>query len=373
MIGAARAADAQPAAAPASAIATTAFFGNPFRSTAFVRQFAIMAAVQTALVGGALLLAGPPAAATSGACALCGLLLFLLFSWMRCREIARLAQDMDEVLHGGRRVGFSDCREGDVSILRNEAAKLVARLMRANELLESEKSALADALADVSHQIRTPLTAMALTVENAARARSEQERREALHELEGMIDRVSWLVTSLLKIAKLDAGALVLEKRPVRAADAISRALDPLAAALDLRGLSCSVDAGEASFIGDERWTAEAIENIVKNCMEATPAGGTLSVRAMDDPLATRIVVTDTGPGIPADDLPRIFERFYRGRPSRAAGEEGSAQTARRSEGFGIGLSLAQSLVSAQGGSLRAGNLAEGGAQFVMAFPKMVV
>ncbi len=113
------------------------------------------------------------------------------------------------------------------------------------------------------------------------------------------------------------------------------------------------------SFTGDAAWSAEALGNVLKNCLEHTPAGGTVRVSAREDAVALRLHVTDTGPGIAAEDLPHLFERFYRG--------EGS-------EGFGIGLPLARSLTIAQGGTLRAGNdRATGGARFDFAFPKMVV
>ena len=123
--------------------------------------------------------------------------------------------------------------------------------------------------------------------------------------------------------------------------------------------MTCTVDVDEgASFVGDAAWSAEALGNILKNCMEHTPAGGAVRVRASVDAVAFRLRVTDTGPGIASEDLPHLFERFYRG--------EGS-------EGFGIGLALAQALVTAQGGSLRAGNDRDGGARFDLVFPKVIV
>ena len=112
------------------------------------------------------------------------------------------------MLHGGRRIAFSDYREGDLAVLRNELAKMVAALRTATERLDAEKNALADALADVSHQIRTPLTAMGLLIGTAERTSDEAERIRALHELETLVSRVGWLVTALLKLAKADAGAI---------------------------------------------------------------------------------------------------------------------------------------------------------------------
>lgn len=117
---------------------------------------------------------------------------------------------------------------------------------------------------------------------------------------------------------------------------------------------------------GDLLWTAEAVENIVKNCMEHTPAGGSIKITAREDVLATTIDIRDSGSGIDPVDLPHVFDRFYRG---RAQDNEHAGETS----GFGIGLSLAQALVSAQEGTLRVANNSEGGAHFQIAFPKLVV
>ena len=316
------------------------------RNRAFACQLALLAGALAVFAAAAAAVEGPRAglwvlAAGALACAL-----FATFSLRRYRQIARLASEVDEVLHGGRRIAFSDYREGDLAVLRNELAKMVAALRTATERLDAEKNALADALADVSHQIRTPLTAMGLLIGTAERTSDEAERIRALHELETLVSRVGWLVTALLKLAKADAGAIRVQARPVDAARLVRVACET------------QVDEG-ASFNGDAAWSAEALGNILKNCMEHTPAGGCVRVQASEDAVAFRLSVADTGPGIAAEDLPRLFERFYRG-----AG----------SEGFGIGLALAQALVTAQGGTLRAGNDREtGGARFDLTFPKVVV
>ena len=326
----------------------------------FLRQAGIMIVVLAAIVAAAYVLDGARCALWAAGAGLATGALFALFSALRSRQVMRLASEVDEVLHEGRRIDFSDYREGDLAILKNQLSKMVATLRDATMRLEKEKGALADALADVSHQIRTPLTAMSLMVPAIEKSTDDAERTRTLRELERMIDRVGWLVSTLLKVAKVDAGAFRVQKVHVDAARMAHDALSPLAAALDLHDIACTIDASEgASFTGDAAWSAEALGNVLKNCLEHTPAGGTVRVSAREDAVALRLHVTDTGPGIAAEDLPHLFERFYRG--------EGS-------EGFGIGLPLARSLTIAQGGTLRAGNdRATGGARFDFAFPKMVV
>lgn len=372
----------------------------------FLRQAGIMIVVLAAIVAAAYVLDGARCALWAAGAGLATGALFALFSALRSRQVMRLASEVDEVLHEGRRIDFSDYREGDLAILKNQLSKMVATLRDATMRLEKEKGALADALADVSHQIRTPLTAMSLMVPAIEKSTDDAERTRTLRELERMIDRVGWLVSTLLKVAKVDAGAFRVQKVHVDAARMAHDALSPLAAALDLHDIVCTIDASEgASFTGDAAWSAEALENVLKNCMEHTPAGGSIRVEVREDALACRIRVTDTGPGIAPEDLPHVFERFYRGGqeeraerdaardPGQGAGprEQGTepqgrdaggehactAQqgraAARAAQGFGIGLALAQSLVSAQGGTLRASNAPEGGARFDMTFPKMNV
>ena len=363
-----------------------------------LRQAAVLAALCAVLAW----LAPTDAKLWVAAMGVVSLGLFCGISLYRHRQIMRLAAEIDEVLHGGRRVDFSTCREGDVAILTSELAKMVARLGRTRDQLSHERNALADALADVSHQIRTPLTAIGLMLPLIERTDDGRERRRLVRELEGMLDQVSWLVTTLLKIAKVDAGAMHVERREVRAGEVARRAVGPLATAMDLRAVNLVLDLDEAAtFVGDAPWSVEAVENIVKNCMEHTPAGGTVTVTVREDALATTLAVSDTGPGIAAEDLPHIFERFYRGRDEGARGAEDSRNAnglqggegsrgtgaagahpsvaaavvdeVRQPAGFGIGLSLAQALVSAQGGTLRAANNPDGGARFEIAFPKLVV
>lgn len=297
-------------------------------------------------------------------CGLACLVLFLAFSFWRHKEIRRLASQIDEVLHNGRSLDFTSYREGDVAVLANELGKMVARLSRLSDSLSKERNALADALADISHQTRTPLTAISLRLPAIEAAEDPRERKRLVRELESMIERMSWLQTTLLKIAKVDAGAIHVERRKVLVDEIVQRAIKPLEPSFDLRDITLLVELDEdVAFQGDLLWSAEAIQNIAKNCMEHTPAGGAVRIKASENALATTIIITDTGAGFAEADLPHLFDRFYRGTNSNAP----------EKEGFGIGLSLAQSLISVQGGTIRAGNSAEGGARFQIAFPKITV
>ena len=153
------------------------------------------------------------------------------------------------------------------------------RLTLAAEDLSRERNALADSLADISHQLKTPLTSLALMTSLVRGALVEDGSHEQelarLRTMERLEDRVEWLVSSLLKLARIDAGVVTFARTRVDAALLVERAAEPLAVAFDLADVTLERDVAPGSgFEGDLSWTAEALENVLKNCLEHTPAGG---------------------------------------------------------------------------------------------------
>ncbi|WP_346696398.1 sensor histidine kinase [Thermophilibacter mediterraneus] len=335
-----------------------------------VVAFVAVGAVGTAAAWG---VAGRAAGACVAATSAALLLVLVVATRARYRAIARLAAQVDDVLHGARDVSFERMREGELAILASELDKMRGRLTLANEELAHERNALADALADISHQLKTPLTSLALMTSLARRELAAEGGHEGelarLRTMERLEDRIEWLVSSLLKLARIDAGVVRLTRGHVDGGQLVARAAEPLAVAFDLADVRLvrSVEPG-SGFRGDMAWTAEALENVLKNCLEHTPAGGEVRVSCAEDALAFRLRVEDTGPGIAEKDLPHVFERFYRG--EQGGGAEGSEVDP---TGVGIGLALARSLVTAQGGSIRAANRPGCGAVFDIVFFKATV
>ncbi len=339
-------------------------FHNPSFRRALLGEAFVLAVVVLAAWG----LSGIAAALWALLAGALGLVAFVWAGERRYREMARLACDIDDVLRDGRAIDLADYSEGDLSILKNQLSKMIDCLRVNSKRLEAEKCALASALADVSHQIRTPLTAIGLKIAVAQEADDPAVRKRALRDVETLVARVGWLVSSLLKAAKADAGAIRVQSEQVDALAMVRKALEPLEVSFDLHGVACEVQGAEGtSYTGDVAWSAEALENVLKNCLEHTPEGGRVTVAVSQDVLACRIRVTDTGPGIVPEDLPHVFERFYRGRDAARQADDAKAP------GFGIGLALAHSLMAAQGGSLRASNAPGGGACFDFTFPNLVV
>lgn len=304
--------------------------------------------------------------------------IFIFLTNRRYRALANMAANLDRVLAGERDIRLRDMSEGELAILSSEIDKVIARLNLTVDELQAEKLALSDSLADISHQLKTPLTSIAISTElirDRLSARGDSEDLvERLRLIQTLQARVEDLVAALLKLARIDAGVIKLVCGPVDARELVRKSFEPLAIAFDIADVRFSADVQDgASYEGDLTWSVEALENILKNCMEHTPAGGCVSVRVTEDVLACRIRIEDTGPGIAESDLPHIFERFYRGsRDANAAPSEVNPA------GVGIGLALSKSLVTAQGGTLTAENLRDEngnvtGAAFNLVFFKTVV
>lgn len=304
--------------------------------------------------------------------------IFIILTNRRYRALANMAANLDRVLAGERDIRLRDMSEGELAILSSEIDKVIARLNLTVDELQAEKLALSDALADISHQLKTPLTSIAISTElirDRLSARGDSEDLvERLRLIQTLQARVEDLVAALLKLARIDAGVIKLVCGAVDARELVRKSFEPLAIAFDIADVRFSADVQDgASYEGDLTWSVEALENILKNCMEHTPAGGCVSVRVTEDVLACRIRIEDAGPGIAESDLPHIFERFYRGsRDANAAPSEVNPA------GVGIGLALSKSLVTAQGGTLTAENLRDEngnvtGAAFNLVFFKTVV
>ena len=289
------------------------------------------------------------------------ILLVLRFARKRYRAMAELSLRIDRVLHGYDSTLITEHEEGELSILESEVRKMTVRLKESADLLRMEKISLSRAIEDIFHQIRTPLTA--LNIEAALLAEEDllYERRVRLtREARGQLQRVEWLVEALLKMSRIDAGTVEFNRDTVAVRELVEKAAEPLSIPMELRGQRLERVVGDETYTGDLAWSAEALGNVLKNCMEHTPAGGTISVRVEETALYTQIAVQDDGPGFVKEDVPHLFERFYKGKNAGA-------------DSIGIGLALARMIVVEQGGTITADSTAEGGARFVIRFYKSVI
>ena len=288
------------------------------------------------------------------------MLVFCISTYKRYQRISFLADDINQVLHGESSIDFDNYSEGELSILHSEIYKMTVRLREQQQKLINDKKYLADSLADISHQIRTPLTSINLLVERlSASDLTDECRHQLTNELYELLDRIDWLITTLLKISKLEAGTVQFNKETVSLEVLINKSCVPLLIPIELRGQELIIRA-EGDFYGDPAWTSEAVGNIVKNCMEHTPDGGRIEINAAENALYSEIVIKDNGTGVSAEDLPHIFERFYKGKNSGG-------------KSFGIGLALSRMIIAGQKGTVKAENRKNAGAMFTLRFYKGTV
>ena len=289
------------------------------------------------------------------------LLISTVSTYMRYKRIYELSADVDCILHGNdRELSFDKYQEGELAVLQSEIHKMTMRLREQRQQLEDDKRYLSNALADISHQVRTPLTSINLLVGLLSEPNIPDERRRKLtHELLDLLLRIDWLITTLLKISKLDAGTVRFQQETISLNELIRKATDSLLIPIEIKEQNLYINAN-GNFTGDVSWTVEAISNIVKNCVEHTPNGGEIRIEAGENSLFAEIVISDSGAGIAKEDLPHIFERFYK---SKNAGDKN----------FGIGLSLARMIITNQNGVIKAENNAAKGALFTIRFYKSIV
>ena len=368
----------------------------------FLRNREVRNQISISLLLTALLAAG--GFLVSPACALClgvGALLltcvWTLFTRRRYRRLEGLAEEADRILHGERNLDLRQYQEGELSILANELQKMVLRLVEQSDRLMQEKGSLSDSLADISHQLRTPLTSLHLLFSRISGEEDALSRRRLSYEGAQLLNRIDWLVNALLKISRIDAGTAVFVRERVDAGILLDQALEPLRIPMELREQTVireitgeemledarsgdeargkdlepgdredtgsrenQQDQNAPGFLGDLAWSAEALGNILKNCMEHTPQGGKIWIRALENRLYTEFVIEDNGAGISREDLPHLFERFYKGADSPDSS-------------VGIGLALARMIIREQNGTVKAENRLEGGARFVVRFYKGVI
>ena len=255
-------------------------------------------------------------------------------------QVAGLSAYLRRLDAGDYSLDARDNGEGSFSLLKNDLYKVTVRLREQAELLQKDKTALSNLIADTSHQIKTPLTSMGVLADLLAEDPPEADRRAFIERLRTQLGRVQWLVTTLLKLARLDAGTAAFKSEPVKVRRLIERALEPLQIPLEIKKQHIEIRSDEnASFTGDLNWSAEALTNVIKNCVEHTSEGGRIEISYGANALYVEITVSDDGEGITSRDLPNIFNRFYRG--------ENASENS-----VGIGLALAKAIFTSQGGDI---------------------
>ena len=280
--------------------------------------------------------------------AACAFALGILLSRRKSRKrIAGLTGYLEQVNIGAGGT-LIQTQEDEYSYLQDEIYKTVTALYQTREAAVAAKKNFAENLANIAHQLKTPITASSLSLQLLKKERPGAYANQIGRQLE----RLSCLEESLLTLSRIDAGTLPLKREKVDLYTVLNLAADNLDGLLRKNHISVDIpENGCVEFLGDLEWTMEALINLIKNCMEHSKPGGVVHCGYLGNPLYAEIRVWDEGAGFDTEDLPHLFERFYRGR--RAV-----------FDGIGIGLALARSIIELQNGTITARNLQNGGACF---------
>ncbi|WP_331496572.1 HAMP domain-containing sensor histidine kinase [Romboutsia sedimentorum] len=251
-------------------------------------------------------------------------------------------------------------QEGQIGLLKTELLKMTNILKEKVELLNNEKIFLNDTISDISHQLKTPMTSLIILNDLMYEDIPKETKIEFLDKIKSQLNRMEWLIKSMLKLSKVEAKVIDFKCEKVNIKELLTISIQPSLIPIELKNIELSISGEDSStYYGDIDWSREALVNIIKNCVEHTSQNGNLKIDYEENPLYSEIIIKDNGEGIDKKDLPHIFKRFYKGRNSS------------KEDSVGIGLAMAKSIIESQNGDLYVKSEKDKGSQFHIIFHKI--
>ncbi len=266
------------------------------------------------------------------------------------KKIKKIDQYMNNILNDDYSINIKEYCEGDISNLKSDVHKMTVKLKEQSELLTKDKKYLEETLEDISHQIKTPLTSMYMINDILSNEKDDKVRKEFLNKNKNQIERIEWLVISLLKMSRLDSGTVKLKKEKIKVKDLVNKAIEPIKVALDLKSINLELDLSDDFVLVDINWTSEALLNIIKNACEHTK--DKIVITSKTNPIYTEIKIIDNGKGISKKDLKHIFERFYKGSDNK--------------DSIGIGLNMSKKIINLEQGIIEVETKENVGSTFIV-------
>lgn len=282
--------------------------------------------------------------------------LFLGYLKIQKKQTMDIAKRIERINLGDYSLQIDRNSEDELSLLDNQIYRTAVKFREQAENSRKDKENLQKSLSDISHQLKTPLTSIIVMVDNILDDDDMplEIRREFLNDIKHNTNTISFLVQSLLKLSKLDAEAVKFRYEQVEVKSIVDECIKNTAVMAEILGVRLETDCNDIILNCDRKWLCEAVTNIIKNCIEHSQ-NGNIKITADQNKLYTKISIKDNGSGITKEDLPHIFERFYKGKNSS-------------DDSVGIGLSLAKTIIEKQGGYISVSSELNKGSEFVIKF-----
>lgn len=286
--------------------------------------------------------------------------IILMYLYKRDRKLKEIRQYIDEIRNRNYQLDIQENSEDELSNLKNELYKITVMLKEESENSKKDKENLKVSVQDISHQLKTPLTSIAIMLDNIKQNpdMDNNTKSKFIFEISRQIEWINLLVISMLKLSKLDADVVDFYFEEINVSYFIADIIKNLEIPIEIRNQNIIIEGDkEIVFDGDYKWQQEAITNIIKNCIEHNKDGGNIFIKYEENSLFTKITVRDEGEGISREDLRHIFERFYKCKNSSE-------------NGVGIGLALAKSIIEKNNGMIMCTSEIGKGTEFVIKYMK---
>lgn len=268
--------------------------------------------------------------------------IFLIYNRKKDKELAEITRYIEEINKKNYTIDIDEMSEDELSILKNEIYKTTIMLKEIADNSNKDKLQLKQSLEDISHQLKTPLTSILVMLDNLIddEDMDKEIRQDFIRDIKRDVMNINFLVQAILKLSKFDANTINFIKDEKLLKDIVDESIKNVSALCDLKNIDIEKIGSEvATIYCDFRWQVEAITNILKNCIEHSRENNKILVKYESNNVYSMISIRDFGDGIAKEDLPHIFERFYKGKNSS-------------SESVGIGLALAKTIVEEDKGNI---------------------
>lgn len=288
------------------------------------------------------------------------ILVFAIYIKFRQRKIDKLDTYIQRVSKKDYSLDIESYSEDELSCLKDSLYKITVMLKEDSENKAKQNDAILTSVSDISHQLKTPLTSIQILLDNINENPNmdESTKRRFLLEISKQIKGMNFLILALLKLSRLDAGAVEFTNEKISLEELIDDVLSNLDILIDVKQLNIVKNIkSNPIIIGDYSWNKEAILNIIKNAIEHTKSGKTVTITLDENNVYSNIQIQDEGEGIPEKELKHIFDRFYRTQNSKE-------------NSMGIGLALSKSIIEKQNGYIQVESKINKGTTFVIKYLK---